>query len=347
MLQKPIISLIFLLCAHLAAHAQEWENITADLLASIGHTAFTDDSFNRKVGGMQVMPNGDLFLVLNGDHPVYRSRNQGEKWKPLKNARTVGRAYGSFSFNLDVQTSRLAIFMIVQKKHAPAKGLVLSGKGKVLTEIGKPSQDHDGWTWGMAAWESEGAPPLILGKEHHKWVVMWTSADGGKSWEKLDFKSRNPGVIDARTFVAGNDDGIYRTADAGANWAKVSDFVVTGKNPVRYGNHFYWTTQQGVIVSKDAGLTWALLGKPLEGALWGPYFGETEQSMMVVNQEGFFITQNAGQEWRKIADFFAPPDSNREGQYDVMHPTNSYGWDEKRGILYAAGLGGDAFRLEF
>lgn len=329
-----------------AALAQEWEMITGELFADGENPEYADDPFNRMLGGLFCTSDGELWLVRNGQHPIYRSTDQGKSWQPLENTETIGRAYGSFSFSPDYASGQLAVFMIVQKKHTPAQGLILSADGEVMAEIGKPNQEHDGWTWGMAAWEQEN-PQVILGKEHHKWVVMWLSQDGGESWQKLDFTSRNPGVINARTFVAGNDDGIYRSADQGQSWEKVSDFIVTGKNPIRYGNNFYWTTEEGVIWSQNKGKSWQLLGEKLPGALWGPYFGRNEQSFMVVNQDGFHITTDHGQSWRKVADYFAPPNANVEGAYNVMHPTNSYGWDENRGILYAAGLGAHAYRLKF
>ncbi len=335
------------LSATLRMSGQNWEIISEKLIAGVNDTSFSNRTLNRRIGSMAVMPNtGDVFLVLNGDHPVYVSRDQGKSWKPVKGKNTVGRIYGGFGINIDPVTSRMIAFTIVQKKHWPTRGLILSGKkGKVLTEFSRPAKSHDGWTWGMAAWEQE-VPRVILGKEHHAWIVMWLSKDGGKTWEKLDFTSRNPGVIDTNTFVAGKDDGIYRSADQGKTWEKVSGFITTGKNPVRYGKNYYWTTEKGLVVTRDRGETWELQGEPLEGALWGPYFGTSENSIMVVNREGYHITRDRGIHWEKVADFFVIPESNAGGKYNVMHPTNSYGWDEKRGIIYAAGLGGHAYKLK-
>lgn len=337
--------LLILLIIPSLAFAQEWEMITEKLYAEGENPDFADDPFNRKTGALLCLPNGDLWLVRNGQHPVYRSTDQGESWLPLTDTEVVGRVYGSFSLSLDYKSGRVAVFMIVQKKQSPALGLILSPNGEVLTKITKPSDDHDGWTWGMPAWKQE-VPRTILGKEHHKWVVMWLSQDGGETWQKLDFTSRNPGVINETTFVVGNDDGIYRSGDQGQSWEQVSDFVVTGKNPIRYGDHFYWTTKAGVIWSQDVGKSWQLLGQKLLGALWGPYFGNSEQSFMVVNSEGFHISTDHGQSWNQVADYFAPPDANVDGEYNLMHPTNSYGWDESRGILYAAGLGAHAYKLK-
>ena len=341
------VALIFLLLNFQFAEvmAQEWEMITGKLFAQGENPEFADDPFNRKLGALLCMPDGDLLLVRNGRHPMYRSTDQGQSWQPLEGTETIGRAYGSFSFSRDYSNSRVAVFMIVQKKERPALGLILSADGKVLAEIGKPSAQHDGWTWGMPAWEQD-SPKVILGKEHHQWVVMWLSKDGGETWQKLDFTSRNPGVINEKTFVAGNEDGIHRSADQGQSWEKVSDFIVTGKNPIRYSSNFYWTTEKGVIWSQDQGKSWQLLGQELSGTLWGPYFGTSEQSMMVVNQHGFYTTTDHGHNWDKVADYFAPPNANFEGEYNVIHTTNSYDWDEVRGILYAGGLGADAYKLK-
>lgn len=247
-------------------------------------------------------------------------------------------------FQPKLSKRRTNYFKCVAQKKNPSRGLILNQKGKVLTEIERPKHQHDTWTWGMPAWEQE-KPQIILGKEHHAWVVLWLSKDGGAIWEKLDFESRNPGVINSKVFVAGND-GIYRSVDQGQSWDKVSEYKVTGKTPVRYGVSYYWTTDGGVIVSTDTGKTWSLLGSPLKGALWGPYFGNAQQSMMVVNQTGFYITKDHGNTWKKAADFFPTPGSELGGEYNVMHPTNSYGWDEKRNIIYAAILGEDVFRLK-
>lgn len=341
---KKILFPILLLLP-LTAFAQEWEMITGKLFAEGENHEFAEDPFNRKLGALLCKPNGDLLLVRNGQHPIYHSTDQGENWAPLQGSQTNGRAYGSFSFSLDYTSGRVAIFMIVQKKHHPAKGLIISADGEAISEIGKPSDEHDGWTWGMPAWNQED-PQIIVGKEHHKWVVMWLSQDGGDTWQKLDFTSRNPGVINELTFVAGNEDGIYRSSDQGQKWEKVSDFVVTGKNPIRYEDNFYWTTEKGLIWSQDKGKSWQLLGQDIPGTLWGPYFGNSEKSIMLVNQMGFHISKDHGQSWEKVANFFAPPDANVDGEYNVIHPTNSYGWDEARGILYAAGLGAHAYKLK-
>ena len=335
-----------LLCG--STGAQQWENISESLLDDINKQSVDDEQTGINLGTMVVLPqSGDIVVVQNGDHPVWRSSDQGYSWKQLPAKNAVGRTYGAFSANVDPLTSRMVVFNIVQKKNGPTRGLLLGSEGEMLHEIGRPEQKHDGWTWGMPNWE-EQVPKTVLGKQHHALVVLWLSKDGGKTWKKLDFESRNPGVINNTVFVAGNDDGIYRTADEGQTWHKVSDSKVHGKNPVKYGDDIYWTAEHGVIKSSDEGKTWKLQGSELKDALYGPYFGKNKKWMMVVNEEGFFITKNEGKKWSKVAKPFVVSGAKKQKTWEVelMHPTNSYGWDWKNKIIYAGNLGGGIYRLQ-
>ncbi len=303
--------------------SQSWDNISASLYQTIPNFRSGEDRLNRNIGNLTVLPSGELIAVMNGTYGIYASSDQGDSWRKL-DVYIQGRSYGAFSVNLDYNTSRYAVFMIVQQKQAPAVGAVMSRDGKVLSTIGKPDSTHDGWTWGMVDWTSDQSI-TILDKEHHAWVIMWSSRDAGQTWRKLDFQSRNPGLLNDSTLVAGNDDGIYRSMDSGASWVKVSDFIVTGKTPVRYGEKYYWTTAHGVIVTGDHGATWNLLGTRLPDALYGPYFGKNKNQLMVVSREGFFITKNGGTTWEKKAEYFVDPNDPESGHYNIMHPTNSYG----------------------
>ncbi len=333
--------LVFLMAT--AGLAREWENISTQLFDQLPRATEYENVLERRVGALTVMPaTGDLFLILNNDAGVFHSGDAGDTWRRT-GARMTGRSYGAYSVSLDPLTNRFAIFRIVLETDKTAVNAMTLDNGNTWQSFGKP--DHDGWTWGMPNWTA-AHPKTILAKEHHAWIIMWLSTDGGRSWTQLDFKSRNPGLLNDSTIIAGNDDGIYRSIDRGQTFAKVSDFVVTGKIPTRYGDNYYWTTADGVIITRDFGNTWELVSSPLPDALYGPFFGHSERQMLVVNNQGFFITRDEGTTWKKVADTFADPDSNNKGQYNVMHPTNSHGWDATRNIIYAAFLGGDAYRLK-
>jgi len=340
-----LLAVVVLLTTSLVA-AQQWEDISAPLFDQTVRLDTSDDVFNRGVGGILVLPpTGELLAVTNGINGLFISHDQGETWKEAAGAKLSGRNYGGFGINYDYERGRYAIFMIARSSEQSATSIIYSGADQGFIHFQEPTDvQHDAWTWGMPDW-SKDSIQVILGKQHHAWVKLWLSKDAGRSWELLDFESRNPGVINDSVFVAGNDDGIYRTTDQGKSWTKINQWQVMGKNPVKYNSDFYWTTTEGLIYSSDLGKTWHLKGSALKDVLWGPYFGQDQDHILVVNQDGFYITNNGGKTWNKVAEFFTIPDSNRGGEYNVMHPTNSYGWDWQNQVIYAAGLGGRIYRL--
>jgi len=216
-------------------------------------------------------------------------------------------------------------------------------QGKNWSAITRPKHIvHDGWTWGSVDWTSD-EPKVMIGKQHHNMTGMWLSTDAGQSWEKLPFESRNPGVINENILIATkgeNGEGIFRSTDQGKTWNQVSDFRVNGKIPVRWENRYYWTAFEGVIVSEDQGASWNLLGSPLPGALWGPYFGKDDNTLIVVNEVGIYKSTNAGETWNKIANH---PETI---SYDIMHPNVCFGWDYNRNIFYCSPVGGTVYRLK-
>ena len=325
--------------------AQTWENITRELYHHLEpDSGYASDPLFRKTGSFLLHPfTGDLYLAVNGQNPLYLSQDQGEEWIPLPDAYTEGRTFGGFSAGIFPREGLKYFFTIVMHKNQQVRGLVLGPDDQVFSVIKKPASHHDGWSWGMPAGNN---PQVILGKEHHAWTVLWLSKDGGESWEKLDFESRNPGVVTDSVFLAGNADGIYRSIDQGKTWNKVSPYVITGKTPVMHAEAVYWTTKKGLAKSPDQGKTWTLVGSPLPGSLYGPYFGIDQHSMMVVAEDGFFILRDGSDLWQKVAPPFVIPEAAYEGAYNIRFSTNSYGWDQKRNLLYAAGLGADVYKLK-
>ncbi len=355
-MSRPALLIALLAAAATAAAgAPEWEKISDKLFAGIEDYQPVKAALNRKIGCLAVAPpTGDVFVMVNRTYGVWKSPDAGETWTRLDSP-VRGRAYGGFAADVDPATGRLAVFSVVVKGIAPVGGLTLDG-GRTWTPIGRPEGTrHDGWSWGCVAWgegEKAGRPQVILAKQHHAWVVMWLSVDGGRNWRKIrSVTSRNPGLADAGTLLCGVDEhskgaekGIFRSTDGGESWRKVADHVVTGKTPVRCRGKVYWTTRAGVIASDDRGETWTLLGGGLPGALWGPYFSADGRRMVVVNQAGFQRSDDGGATWRKVADFFGGRGPGKR-KYSIDHPTISYGWDAERNILYCAPVGGEAWRL--
>ena len=110
--------------------------------------------------------------------------------------------------------------------------------------------------------------------------------------------------------------------------------------PVHYGRTVYWTTTDGVITTTN-GKDWSLTGPGAEGAMYGPYFGFSDQEFVVVTDQSFLKTEDGGKTWHVLAPIFTAPDIGHG------NPGYSYfGWDAKHNILYASGLGASVYRLE-
>jgi hypothetical protein len=320
----------------------QWEDIGQNILQHIPNYEEYNDRLYTGFGNLVVLSNGELFLTLNRDYGMFRSTDTGNSWEKVSDVQVQGRAYGGFSANIDYQNNRFALFMIVSSVD-PQSAITLDG-GKTWNEITRPTHIvHDGWTWGAVDWTNDN-PQVIIGKQHHDMTAMWLSKDAGQSWEKLAFRSRNPGVINDRILVAAlgeYGEGIYRSVDQGQTWNQVSDYKITGKVPVKFNNNFYWTSENGVLVTKNEGETWSLLGTNLPGALWGPFFGKDENTILAVCLDGYYKTTNGGKEWQKIAEHL-------EGfEPDVMHPTASFGWDYNKNILYFSPVGGSLLRYNY
>ncbi len=332
--------------------ARRWESLSAKIAEDIPEMKTSEAGFSV-TGTLVALPSsGELFIVGIGENRVFRSSDCGDSWERV-DVKASGRTYGGYSVNFDPLTGGMIIFE-VKKKNVQDPDMAMSrDAGKTWMQFKKPKlKKHDGFSWGMANW-GDPEPSVILAKRHHGPPEQWLSADSGQTWRKLDFLCRNPGVIDSRTFVAGIDDsvkdvenGIYHSSDQGKTYKKVSNFVPTGKTPVRWAENFYWTVDDGVIVSRDAGKRWTHTGGKVSGSLWGPYFGRSENEMMLVGKNGFFVSGNTGKSWTKIHDFYVPGDpENIPKSYNVMHPCASFGWDPDRGYIYAATIWWTAEKL--
>jgi hypothetical protein len=94
-----------------------------------------------------------------------------------------------------------------------------------------------------------------------------------------------------------------------------------------------------VLVSKDKGATWAVLGSPVAAGA-GPYFGKDEKSIMVVTKQGLSETTDAGQTWNVVAPL--PPG------YEFS-PTGwfvNFAWDPVRNVFYISTMGKPALKFE-
>ncbi len=319
-----------------------WVNISDSLFQSIPEFD-PGKGYNSKIGTLFYRQDTrELFVVMNKGDGLWRSRDDGATWEKVDGADFRNRTYGAFSVHQSGNDpARFAIFMV-----GPQSGWTTDG-GVTWQLFARPTQvnKHDGWSWGMLSWGGD-QPFSILAKEHHS-SNIWLSQNGGEQWEKLDHETRNLGLLDDGVIVLTLDDGIHRSTDNGQTWQNVSATIPHGPHPVRRATAWFWTAPEGVLVSQDNGVTWQIWGDPLENAMWGPYFGRNDAEALVISQTGFFMTTDAGKSWEQIAPYRKIEDGVTAGRFDRKHPTNSYGWDPERRILFTAALAGSAFRKNY
>ena len=115
---------------------------------------------------------------------------------------------------------------------------------------------------------------------HEQARSLMKSTDGGKTWQNIGKNlpdntnhSAEPILIDARTYVTNTAGwlkdhtfGIYRTADGGSMWEKVSDLGAAGRPLVAADGAIYWVYLWGggIIKSTDQGKTWQKLTGPVK-----------------------------------------------------------------------------------
>ncbi len=249
-----------------------------------------------------------------------------------------GRSVTSGQVSVDPTTGRIAFFRVDNGTFS----VILDHGSRWLT-LHNPNST--GFNYGAIDW-TPGGLQTIVGQQHHSDGPPWVSFDGSATWANMPIGKRF-GVIDATTLVRDCEFGIERSTDKGQTWTQVSTQQPLSRSVVRYGENYYWTSRDGVIVSDDKGATWSVVGNPMLGAVFGPYFGMNEQSMMVVSGNGFFITIDGGTTWTQATTFmtyYAVADGwdakfNADGQHHF------FSWDHRNNILYAAPSNGSAFKM--
>lgn len=336
------------------ADAAEWENISQELCTKLDAVEYIGKNgkpwnWMRRTQGLAVDPtNGRVFLHITAhDAGMFVSKNHGDTWEKLGDNKITGRGELAGCFSIPYPyTERMAFFVI-----DGVGGLTLDG-GAHWKRIEKHRRAFD---FGDVDWSSP--EPKLMFAANHEPFGRCVSTDAGATWTQLDnYTGSNEanqkgrgfrlGVFDSQTLLSAHldVDGIELSTDLGKTWTKVANYRVLGHRPVHYGKRLYWATTEGLIVTDD-GRNWKLVGTALPNTSCGPYFGKSEDEMMVVTPEGFFITKDAAKTWRKAADYFSVPDTAIANGYHINGSGRHFAWDPVNDVLYACATGGSAFRL--
>jgi photosystem II stability/assembly factor-like uncharacterized protein len=311
--------LILALAAPLLARAAGWENISDPVTSKVkpGYAGPT-------AGVVADRLSGDVFMVVN-DQGLWKSADHGATFARVDDGNVGGRCETGWALQADPNGRRLFCFMIYGDSAMTADG------GKTWSKSATSHLDFGGVDWADTG-------KRLLAIRHESGGALVTSEDGGATWNDLGKGFSGCGVFDRRTFVVtrATDRGIFRTADAGAKWARVSTDTPAAAVPVIFKGVGYWAAGKGILASKDQGLTWFELGAPVD-ASFGPYFGETELHFVVVGRDGFQETKDGGKSFRLAAPLPAG--------FGVAHVGPNYAWDPNADIFYASTMTKPTFKL--
>jgi photosystem II stability/assembly factor-like uncharacterized protein len=178
----------------------------------------------------------------------------------------------------------------------------------------------------------------MVALRHESGGVLTMTSDGGETWKDLGKGFKGAGLFDAKALVATKEkeDGIFRSTDGGANWAKVSDLKPAGLVMQVYKGVGYWTSDQGLLASKDKGEKWEVQGSPVK-CFQGPLFGKDASHIVVVNNQGFQESTDGGKTWRLAAPL--PPG------FAADRMTFS-AWDAAANIFYISRMTKPALKLQ-
>jgi photosystem II stability/assembly factor-like uncharacterized protein len=349
MLQR-LSALLGILLAGLAVgvapvSAGDWVDITEKIKSALPEIPEDQPRFNSFVVNRG---SGEVFMVVDNLFGVYRSADAGQTWSQADGGLVRGtHYYRQGAATIDPVGGNIAVFKR-SFPQGPKESRVMINQSGLSLDAGKtwrefsrnPTETNDwGWSYGAVDWTA-AEPKVMLARKHHT-IEVWLSTDLGQNWTKLPQLGACFGVVDEKTLLIGDKDGIHRSADQGKTWTQVSEIKLITRVPSILGGKVYWLADDGVIASEDAGLTWKPVGARLQNVFWGPFFGKEESHMLVVGTEGALKTIDGGATWKKVAPapkefkpFFKPTTASF---YDL----SCWGWDPVGDILYYAG--GDKF----
>jgi len=311
-----------------AARHGGWTDISEKVIAALAGEG-KKPGWPGKTAGIAIdRVNGDVFMAVP-DQGIWKSTDHGDCFKRVDGGKIGGRCETGFALNLDPKGKRLACFML----DGPS-AYTLDG-GDTWVSMKKNGR---GWDAGSVDWFAE-EPAHIFALRHECGGEIYTSADMGRSWNLKGKAFASVGIFDAKTFVATKEKekGIFRSADGGENWEKVSEFQPAGRDIRILNGAAYWASPEGLLVSQDAGKTWGVQGTAVECS-FGPYFGKDRNHVVVVGKEGWFETRDGGKRWELAAPL--PP------RFAVLIPGwfLNFGWDPIANIFYASRMGEPAYR---
>jgi len=301
----------------------QWVNISDPLVAKLAAEGKKPGYAGPTAGIAVDRASGDVFLVIN-DQGLYRSGDQGATWARCDGGAVSGRCETGFGIDADPASERMALFTVYGSSAITMDGGKTWAKSKV-SHVDAVAAD---WT----------DAKTLLALRHESGGTIALSTDGGATWKDIGKGFRGVGVFDAKIYVATKDKepGIFRSTDGGESWTKVSDLQPAGLAMRIHKGVGYWTSDAGLIGSRDKGATWSAIGSPVK-AMAGPFFGKDESHVVVVGRDGFVESTDCGKSWKVAAPL--PPEYTADRMLTAA-------WDAVRNIFYVSRMTKPAYKFE-
>jgi hypothetical protein len=319
--------------------ADLWTDISSPLLEGLTNS-----------GAKVAWPGGCSGVVVNrlyGEVTIkvagcglWRSTDKTKTWKRIDDNTVSGRDETGWATGVDQNApTRMASFSL-----DGSAGWTTDGRRwKSFTSLGR------NWDFGSVDWAASEPKTIIAAKhETDPPGEVYVTTDGGITWKQLAIhlnKERDRismvGALGGTILIYSKGDGMYRSTDAGVTWAIVSSVNPQTRVPVLFHATHYLGTATGLIASKDQGASWQPQGAAVN--IWlGPLFGRDEKEMVVVGNDGVFMTKDAGETWAHVSHL-----KPKEGNY-VFGPNwfGCYAWDPVGHILYASAMGNPVYKLQ-
>ncbi len=325
-LGPPLSAALVLFALGADALSQEAPPPAKQAWVPISHRVTSDvkPGFPGKTAGVTVDPaSGDVLMVVP-DQGIWKSTNRGQTFDRADGGKIGGRSETGFALDFDPAGRRLMCFMIY------GSSAWTPDEGKAWMALKTSHLDFGTVDWGTSG-------KCVVALRHESGGQLCYSADAGQSWRNLDVGITAAGIFDKQTLIASKGKGLLRSDDAGHAWTQVSEIEPAGRTMRVYKGVGYWTTDRGLLVSKDQGRNWAIQGQEVS-AVFGPFWGPSAEHMVVVGKQGFHETHDSGRSWQVAAPL--PPDFN------VATVGPSYAWDPHADIFYASSSGKDTFKYE-
>ena len=323
-----------------SAHAAErWIDISSSLLERVTNNGAKPAWPGGCSGVVVNRTNGDVTIKMVG-LGLWRSSDQGRSWTRIDGETISGRDETGWATSVDQNApGRMASFSLDGSAGWTTDGL----HWKRFTTLGR------NWDFGSVDWAAP-APQTIIAAKHETTPAgeVYATSDGGVTWklQSIHLTAKQDrvsmvGALDATIFIYGNGDGIHRSKDAGVTWTKVSSINPQTRIPVLFHRAHYLGSTNGLVVSKDLGASWQEQGASVN--IWqGPFFGRDEKEMLVIGKDGVFMTRDAGETWKQVANL----KPGGRGYSFSPYWFGCYAWDPVNNILYASSMGNAVYKIE-